>query len=80
MNETNIYQTKKTWFLLFLIIVLGAALRVYNLGEESYWNDEITMLRVAGSNQSSVFDLALGGRPPVYVLLAHFWIKMFGTS
>lgn len=35
------------------------------------------MLRVA---QDNILTIIEGGRPPIYIILAHFWIKLFGTE
>ena len=67
-------QDSKSIVLFSLIMVLGAALRVYDLGGESYWLDEVTMIDVAGRNLQSIFLQAQEGRPPVFVVLAHFWL------
>lgn len=64
-------------FLLGIIITLSVILRFYDLGGESYWYDEIIMLRVA---QDNIWTIIEGGRPPLYIILAHFWIKFFGTE
>ncbi|HEX8221034.1 MAG TPA: glycosyltransferase family 39 protein [Chloroflexia bacterium] len=63
--------------LLGAVLALGATLRLYDLGGESYWLDEVIMLRAAGGD---VWSILGGARPPVYVLLTHFWIEIFGTS
>ncbi|HUV67644.1 MAG TPA: glycosyltransferase family 39 protein [Sedimentisphaerales bacterium] len=66
--------------LLSLIIILGTALRLYDLGTESYWIDEIVTVHTA--QQGLEQSLRLGGldRPPTYFLIAHFWLQMFGPS
>jgi uncharacterized membrane protein len=82
-NLLNERERDRDWLsglLLCLIVLLGAGLRVYDLGAESYWIDEIIMLRVAGGSLSDVLAAAQAGRPPVYVVLAHFWLKLFGVS
>lgn len=63
--------------LLGAVLALGATLRLYDLGGESYWLDEVIMLRAAEGDVGSILG---GTRPPVYVLLTHFWIQFFGTS
>jgi mannosyltransferase len=75
----SLKQNEKTtaWVLLGIVILLSLCLRFYDLGGESYWYDEIIMVRVAQADLSSILH---GGRPPVYVVLAHFWIELFGTS
>jgi len=77
MNELIPDQKFKYWFLIILMMILAALLRFYDLGGESYWFDEVIMVHVAQGDLSSILH---GGRPPVYVLLAYFWIKLFGTS
>lgn len=77
MQEFTIGQKLSHWFLLVFIILLAAALRFYDLGGESYWYDEVIMLRVA---QDNILTIIEGGRPPIYIILAHFWIKLFGTE
>ncbi len=78
-NKSNlfIYRT-----LCLIIILLGFALRVYNLGERSLWFDETLEYWVARSPlpdilptvKISLFD------PPVYSLLLHFWLKVGQTE
>ncbi len=63
--------------MLLLIIILAALLRLYDLGGESYWYDEVIMTDVA---QGDLGKMIKSGRPPLYVTFAHFWIKLFGTS
>ncbi len=63
--------------LLLIVVVLAAALRFYDLKGESYWYDEVIMVRVA---QGDIWSILEGGRPPFFIVLAHFWIKLFGTS
>ena len=70
-------EKKTSRVLLGIIILLSLCLRFYDLGGESYWYDEIIMVHAAQGDLSSILH---GGRPPVYVVLAHFWIELFGTS
>ena len=61
-------------------ILLGGVLRFFDLGGESYWTDEMKMILVAGGSLSSILEAAVQGRPPMYVLLAHAWMGLFGTT
>jgi uncharacterized membrane protein len=60
-----------------LLIILGAALRFYDLGAESYWFDEVITVRRAGGSLGS---LLVRRYAPIYEILAHFWMQAFGTS
>lgn len=63
------------------VFVLGAALRFYQLGAESYWFDEIIMVHVtdqpAGDLVRQLFRTA---RAPLYPLLGNVWVQLFGTG
>lgn len=78
-SSRNRWATLDT-LLLGFVLVGGLALRFHDLGGESYWLDEVTMLNVAGRSLASLADSALGGRPPVYVVALHFWMQVFGTT
>jgi mannosyltransferase len=66
--------------LLSLTILLGAFLRFHTLGENGYWYDEVIMVHVAQQDLSVLIDDFPGGRPPLYVVFAHFWVQTFGTN
>jgi mannosyltransferase len=64
-----------------LIILLGTALRFYDLGAESYWFDEVYMVRVAQLGLNEIISqVRSGASPPIYYLLAHFWMQVLGTT
>ncbi len=77
MLSFKLNERTTPWILLGIITLLSLALRFYHLGGESYWYDEIIMLRVA---QDNIWAIIEGARPPLYIILAHFWIKLFGTG
>lgn len=79
-NKSTFDQRLASILLPCLVIMLGAALRFYDLGAESYWYDEVIMLNLAGGDLESILVEAQDGRSPVYVLLAHFGAQVFGTS
>ncbi|MBN1965305.1 MAG: glycosyltransferase family 39 protein [Anaerolineae bacterium] len=68
------------------VVLLAAALRLFGLGAQSYWVDEITMLQVTAGDWTGVlreFELSAGkliGRPPLYTLLGYGWTQVFGTN
>lgn len=66
---------------LSLIVGLAIVLRFIHLGRESYWYDEIIMVRLASMNWDTLIArLVATGRPPLYVVLAKAWADIFGTS
>ena len=77
MTRLTINREISTWLLLCMIVILASILRFYDLGRESYWWDEFVTVRVA---QENLLTILQGGRPPLYIILAHFWIKLFGTT
>lgn len=68
--------------LLIATIAAGATLRFTDLAGESYWIDEVAMIERAGGSVGSIVDEATagGGRPPLFTLIAHVWVRAFGTS
>lgn len=62
-----------------VILILGFLLRAYNLGKESLWFDE------GGSLNWALLDLQQilfqgEENPPLYYIVLHFWVNLFGTS
>jgi len=72
-------QNLITAILLGLITGLGAILRVYQLGTESYWIDEVLTAQTAQKSLTQLFDWT-NGVVHVYMILAHFWVQWFGFS
>jgi mannosyltransferase len=64
------------------IILIGSLLRIYHLGTESIWYDEAAS--IDGSKESVVSVIESSGRlhnvPPLYYVLLHFWMLLFGTG
>jgi dolichyl-phosphate-mannose-protein mannosyltransferase len=65
------------------LLVLAAALRVYGLGRESAWADEITTLFIADPTKpfARFWELVLSdSHPPLYYLFMRWWFAAFGQS
>jgi len=65
-----------------ILIILGAVIRFYNIGRRSLWLDEAITVQLA---QSSIREIIInrastGIHPPLYFLIIHFWIRLFGDS
>ena len=69
-------------FALLGILALAASLRFVQLGHDSLWVDEAFSARIAGANFSDLFDQATSAdpNPPLYWVLLHGWIAVFGDS
>lgn len=78
-NRNNLKKLSSTVWL-GLILLLGLALRFYDLGTESYWIDEMSTV-VEG--QQDILELVTSGRldqPPAYYFPFNLWVTTFGTS
>lgn len=69
-------------WVLFAIILLAAALRVYHIDQLSLWGDEALSATIA---RNPVRDIALEVRrmeqiPPLYHYFLHYWSARFGQS
>lgn len=66
-----------------LIVILGAALRIFQLGTESLWVDEAASLSFVRSYDlvGIVFELPLTEpHPPLYYAILELWTAIAGTS
>jgi uncharacterized membrane protein len=70
-------------YLIILIFLLGLLLRIYNLGAESVWLDEAVSAEVAKLYIMEQIRWMMDmndNNPPLYYLLLHFWVSLFGDS
>lgn len=72
-----------TWLL--LILIFGGFFRLINIGAEPYWGDEVLSLDIVKHFSNSLPTLLQYLReveihPPLYYLLLHYWISIFGDS
>ncbi|MCU0520357.1 MAG: hypothetical protein MUF84_06680, partial [Anaerolineae bacterium] len=66
---------------LLLILLLASCLRFYNLGTQSFWNDEGNTARLVERPIRLIIDGAAGDiHPPGYYLLLHGWRAIAGES
>lgn len=68
---------------LIAILALAAFLRFYDLGEESLWVDELASLSFASPKDATgVVDFVRSDdvHPPLYYLVLHYTLKLFGES
>lgn len=65
--------------ILALIFILGAILRLYNIGEKSLWFDEASNITSAMKSRSFILQPPYNYKP-LYLLLLRAWIGIFGIS
>ena len=70
-----------TWVGLAGVAVLIAAIVLRFWARSPLWLDEANTVSIAGLPVSRIPDaLRHDGAPPLYYLLLHGWIRLFGTS
>jgi len=70
-------------YLLLLIILLGVVLRIYDLSGESIWLDEAVTSQVSELSIRELIQWMIAkndNNPPLYYMLMHFWVSLFGHS
>lgn len=81
LNRLHVSRSLLQTLLVLGTIFVGGVFRFFDLGGESYWVDEIIMVRLASNNFASIVaEISDTARPPMYVMAVHFWIELFGTS
>lgn len=59
--------------LVLAVLLVGAALRLANLGAWSFWVDEVASLNISAASAADIFRHAQEFHPPLYYLLLHGW-------
>ena len=69
------------WLVLTLLTVLALVLRMIRITYQPLWWDEGWSLYFATTNIGNMLELtAVDIHPPLYYLLLHFWMRLFGPS
>lgn len=80
----EILEFIKRNYLIFLIFLLGLALRIYDLASESIWYDEAFSANIIKQKLipliSAVFSDPKETNPPLYYILLRYWTLIFGNS
>ena len=84
MPEKGLLHILKDDYLLLLIVLLGLALRIYDLAGESVWFDEAVSIYVSKLDFIEQIKWVAGqskeGNPPFYYMVLHLWVPLFGDS
>lgn len=74
-------MNKRISYILISIIILSLLLRVYYLEKESLWLDEGHSVNISkGSISEIIYKADIDPNPPLYYIVLHFWMKLFGDS
>ncbi len=70
------------YFILFGIVVIGIALRFYNLNFQSLWYDELHSIIPTDPNNSllSVIEYCKSDQPPAFFIYLYYFFHLFGYS
>ena len=71
---------KPFWFLVFLIII-NVVIKFFQISDSSIWLDEAhTAYQSLKSISEIISDSSKDQNPPLYFIMIHFWVKIFGIS
>lgn len=72
---------RRTHLFLAALLLLAALLRFYRIGYQSYWNDEGTSVALASRSLGLILQGASQDiHPPLYYVLLHGWMQLFGRG
>jgi uncharacterized membrane protein len=72
---TQIPSPKREKTYLALILLLGTILRLWRLGNQSFWWDEVYSAKLSAKSLSAVIP-RFGQTPTLYHILLHFWLYL----
>ena len=80
--QTGQAQQRKSTMLMIALMLLGTVLRVWRLGTHTLWLDEAFSLWLGRQSIGPMLDWIQGidQHPPLYYLLLHTWVRIFGES
>ncbi|MBP7791685.1 MAG: glycosyltransferase family 39 protein [Candidatus Goldbacteria bacterium] len=76
-------MNRKEFILFTTIVVIGVFLRFFGIGSQSVWIDEYITADFANENnilKTFISSYANDPHPPLYYMLVHIFMKLFGTS
>jgi uncharacterized membrane protein len=82
LQKINLTAVKYSKFALVAILLIGISLRIYKLDAQSLWLDELSsMIGSAPWNSFEVIvDYSRKDQPPLFFLLLHYWMNLFGYN
>jgi len=82
VNRVSAFVDQRPWYTVLAIIVVAAALRLWNLDGPSLWTDEIASISFARAPFHLLWSdwMVYETNPPLYYSLLAGWISAFGES
>src|SRR5262249_3916317 len=81
-NPARAWWENRRFLLLVAILLVAALLRLYHLGRDSLWYDEVVTMRLARTESPAALVRLLGQidatRAPLHPLLLQGWVALFG--
>jgi mannosyltransferase len=78
----SVLSTRATALPVLALVLLSISLRLYHVGFQSLWRDEVDVIRFSSADPivllSNLFKIGENG--PLYYLFHHYWLATFGTS
>ena len=63
------------------LVLAGAALRFVDLGQQSFWHDEVhSVIMARGSDTGALSETAFNTHGPLYLLMLRGWLHLFGAG
>lgn len=71
----------RTRIIIFIIIIISAGLRIYNIEQKNLWFDEVYSWKISqGSVVQIVSETSGDIHPPLYYVILKYWIQLFSDS
>ena len=68
-------------FVLLVILLAALFARIYQLDTEDLWVDEAIAVSISSNSLGGLLEASLpDGNPPLYYVLLHYWMWLFGDS
>ncbi len=81
MGDTFIKTRTRLTILVLLVLVLGVVLRLWGIGKESFWTDEVLSLHLSRGGVSHILDVnARDSHPPLFYLGLAAWRTLVPDS
>jgi mannosyltransferase len=75
------FITKNRFFLFFVVFAIQLIFNSYQIGKNGFWYDECFSVYAANRPLKDIIAVSMVDvNPPLYPIILHFWIKLFGIS